>query len=359
MSKSKLWLRDEFRETERRSPLLPSSAKELIAAGMEVVVERSEKRIFPDHEYEAMGCQMAESGAWVDAPKGTTVLGLKELPETPAELKNSHIYFAHAYKQQAGWQKLLGRFVRGGGELLDLEYMVNAEGRRVVAFGYWAGYMGAALALMQWYDRVADRPSVLAEGLHSFENSVSLDEKIESLKIKGSRPKALVLGAHGRGGKGAVEILKRHGAIVTEWDREETANLDRKALLSHDILVNCAFVASKIPAFVRSDDIGAEGCKLKVITDVSCDPFSDFNPLPLYNAPTSWKEPFVTVARNGAELNLIAIDNLPSLLPREASMEFAGLLLPYLKTLDANPVWDATRSSYQHALKAIEKSNAA
>ena len=352
-----LWLRDEVRETERRSPLLPEGARSLIAAGFDVVVERSEKRIFPTEEYEKAGCIIAEPGDWVKAPKGATVLGLKELPEAPAELKNDHIYFAHAFKEQAGWQKLLGRFLAGGGDLLDIEYMVDENGRRVVAFGYWAGYMGAALALMQWYDRIAERPSTVGEGLKFFNNAGALDAQIEKLKIKAKTPNALVIGARGRGGRGAVEILKRHGVCVTEWDRTETHRLDRDILLDHDILVNCAFVNGTIQPFVRPEDVGKGN--LKVISDVSCDPFSNFNPLPLYAAPTSWAKPFVEIKGDRGSLDLFAIDNLPSLLPKESSIEFAGLLLPYLKEVNGDPVWEASRATFDKVCARINMAHAA
>lgn len=357
MPKNVLWLRDEVRETERRSPLLPDGAKSLIAAGYDVVVERSDKRIFKTKDYEQAGCIIAEPGDWVNAPKGATILGLKELPSEPAVLKNDHIYFAHAFKEQAGWRDLLGRFCAGGGDLLDIEYMVDETGRRVVAFGYWAGYMGAALALMQWHDRKAKRPSTIEAGLKSFDDVATLDAAINAVKTKGEAPKALVIGARGRGGRGAVEILKKHGAIVTEWDRTETHRLDRDVLLDHDLMVNCAFVSGQIKSFVRPEDVGKGN--LKVISDVSCDPFSDFNPLPLYDEPTSWNKPFVEVKGAEGSIDLIAIDNLPSLLPREASVEFAGLLLPYLKELNGDPVWEATRSAFQNACAVMNSPLAA
>lgn len=351
MPNNVIWLRNEVRETERRSPLLPEGAKSLIDAGYDVVVERSDKRIFATKDYEQAGCVIAEPGDWVNAPKGATILGLKELPEEPAVLNNDHIYFAHAFKEQAGWQDLLGRFQAGGSDLLDIEYMVDETGRRVVAFGYWAGYMGAALALMQWFDRAAGRKSIIGEGLKSFDNVATLDKQIDGLKIKGKAPRALVIGARGRGGRGAVEILKRHGAEVTEWDRTETHRLDRDALMDFDLMVNCAFVSGQIKPFVRKEDIGKGN--LKVISDVSCDPFSDFNPLPLYSEPTSWEQPSIEVAGDEGSLDLIAIDNLPSLLPREASVEFAGLLLPFLKELNGDPVWEATRNSFRKACAAM------
>ncbi len=355
MSEFQLWLREETRTTERRTPLLPEGAKELVDAGVKVVVEQSEKRIFPNDAYAEAGCKMVPAGSWQRAPQSATILGLKELPSQPCALKNNHIYFAHAFKCQSGWEDLLTRFKVGGGDLLDIEYMVNADGRRVVAFGYWAGYMGAALALMQWYDKKAGRASTIAADLKPYGCADTLDALIKSLKTEGDAPKALVIGAGGRSGKGAAEIFERHGIAVTKWGRKETADLDRDAILEHDILINCSFVADAIPPFLRKEDLRAD-MKLQVISDVSCDPFSDFNPLPLYTAPTAWNDPFVTVTNGKASLDVIAIDNLPSLLPREASDEFAGLLLPFLKTVskpESDPVWAASKASFDTACAAM------
>ncbi|MCJ9428016.1 saccharopine dehydrogenase [Kordiimonas marina] len=360
MKKLTLWLRDEARATERRTPLLPDGAKKLIDAGIRVVVEKSQKRIFADALYEDAGCTMSEPGAWLQAPKDAVILGLKELPSEPQTLMHRHIYFAHAYKEQAGWQALLDRFLHGGGALFDIEYMTEPNGRRVAAFGYWAGYMGAALALMQWYDREAGRASLIGEGLTPFESADALDALIKSRKADGAAPKALVIGASGRSGTGAVEILERHGIEVTRWGRKETADIDRNAILDHDILVNCTFVDHMIPPFLTKDHF-KPGARLNVISDVSCDPFSDFNPLPLYSEPTRWKSPALEVETGTGTLDLIAIDNLPSLLPTEASIEFAGMIFPYLKTLadwHNDPVWVACDAAYQKACAAMTERKA-
>jgi len=355
MAELTLWLREEVRTTERRTPLLPEGAKQLIAAGIDVVVEKSDKRIIETRRYAEAGCTIAEAGTWVQAPKTAVVLGLKELPDAPDTLKHSHIYFAHAFKEQSGWQTTLARFQRGGGSLLDIEYMTEPNGKRVAAFGYWAGYMGAALALLQWQDRASKRPSYINKGLVPFESAKALDTLIESRAPDNRAPTALVIGAGGRCGAGAAEILERHGVSVTRWGREETANIDREAILAHDILINCAFVADMIPAFLKLEHLGPES-RLGVISDVSCDPFSDFNPLPLYGEPTCWNTPAISICN---KVDLIAVDNLPSLLPTEASIEFAGLLLPYLKTLKdrrADPVWVACETAYQNACYAMKKS---
>jgi len=357
MAKLTIWLREEARTTERRTPLLPEGAKQLIEADINVVIEKSKKRIYDDALYEAAGCTMAKAGTWQSAPKNTIILGLKELPATPETLIHTHIYFAHAFKEQSGWQELLARFQRGEGSLLDIEYMTQENGRRVVAFGYWAGYMGAALALLQWYDKKAGRASYVNKGLMPFDSAKALDNLIDSKALGGETPTALVIGASGRSGIGAAEILERHGVKVTRWGRKETASLDRDAILDHDILINCTFVADMIPPFLTADHIKADS-RLTVISDVSCDPFSDFNPLPLYKAPTCWNTPAISVDTPSGDIDLIAIDNLPSLLPTEASIEFATMLLPYLKSLkdrDTNPVWKACEAAYQQASDAMMK----
>ncbi|MHC4406327.1 MAG: Rossmann-fold NAD(P)-binding domain-containing protein [Planctomycetota bacterium] len=131
---------------EERTPLTPQGAAELIRSGFKVTVERSQQSAYDSSAYEEVGCEMVQGSSWVDAPEDAIILGLKELPDDTFPLAHDHIYFAHAYKEQCGWQDLLGRFVKGGSKLYDLEYLVDANKRRVAAFGYWAGFAGCAVS---------------------------------------------------------------------------------------------------------------------------------------------------------------------------------------------------------------------
>lgn len=97
---------------------------------------------------------MAETGTWKSAPADAYIFGLKELPEGDlSPLKHTHIMFAHCYKEQDGWADVLGRFVKGNGLLLDLEFLMQ-NGRRVAAYGYYAGFAGAAVALDVWAHQI-------------------------------------------------------------------------------------------------------------------------------------------------------------------------------------------------------------
>lgn len=88
-----------------------------------------------------IGATLVDEGSWVNsAPKDTYILGLKELPEEDFPLEHVHISFAHCYKGQGGWEKVLSRWPRGGGTLLDLEFLTDDAGRRVAGKGcfFWS-----------------------------------------------------------------------------------------------------------------------------------------------------------------------------------------------------------------------------
>jgi saccharopine dehydrogenase (NAD+, L-lysine-forming) len=130
MSAPHLWVRAEQRDNEARVGLMPDGAAMLIAAGFDVTVEASDSRAIATDAYESAGCSIAPSGAWTDAPQDAIIFGLKELPEDGTPLPHRHIMFGHAYKGQGAGRALLDRFKAGGGTLLDLEYLVNDQGRR-------------------------------------------------------------------------------------------------------------------------------------------------------------------------------------------------------------------------------------
>jgi saccharopine dehydrogenase (NAD+, L-lysine-forming) len=329
MTERHLWLRHEVRSTERRTPIVPDDARRLVAAGVDLTVEESPQRIFPIEEYEAAGARVAPAGSWVSAPSDTVVLGLKELPDEPAELTHRHIYFGHAYKRQPGAADLLRRFAAGGGALLDLEYLVDDDGRRLAAFGFWAGYLGAALAVLQHRGRLV-APLAPTE-------KEELDERLQP--APGDEDfTALVVGALGRSGRGARVAFATAGVEPTCWDLAETRDLDRPALLAHDVMVNAVLATTPVPPFLREQDLDHPDRRLRTLSDVTCDVGSPLNVLPVYDRTTEWTDP-VRRLREAPPLDLIAIDNLPSLLPRESSTDFSAALLPQLLDYGIGAPW--------------------
>ncbi|OCH96554.1 saccharopine dehydrogenase [Obba rivulosa] len=359
MSRQPLWLRCEKKEFERRAALTPTTAKKLIDAGFDIYVERDEQRIFDDAEYEAVGCTLVEHNSWPNAPVTTPIIGLKELPESDEPLPHTHIQFAHCYKRQAGWSSVLARFHRGGGTLYDLEFLTDDKGRRVAAFGYHAGFAGAAAGALAYAAQKKGQP---LGKLEPYENEAAMVKAVkEQLGGSGKGVKALVIGALGRCGSGAVDLFRKIGLEeenILKWDMAETAKGGPfQEILDVDIFVNCIYLSSPIPHFITYDSIRAAGKErqLSVVVDVSCDTTNPHNPIPIYNVNTTFSNPTVPVevGAGNPPLSVISIDHLPTLLPREASEQFSSDLLPSLLELPNRQtarVWVTAEELYRQKL---------
>ena len=344
-----LWVRAERRENEERVGIMPDGVADLIADGMSVTVEQSETRVVPIEAYRDAGANIAPEGSWPDAPKDAIVFGLKELPDNGAPLPHRHIMFGHAYKGQSAGQRLLARFKAGGGTLYDLEYLEAEDGRRVAAFGYWAGYAGAAVSLLAFSAQATGPcPSVT-----TWVSSDAMRADVRAA-LKDATPRALVIGALGRVGTGTSDLFEELGLTVTKWDMAETAHGGPfPEVLQHDLFFNCILARPGTPVFVPTTTC-EQSRSLRVIGDIACDPDSDFSPIKIYDAATSWDTP-VTRACTSPPLDVMAIDNLPSLLPRESSDDFAAQLLPHLKGLDAidEGVWSRAKTYFDTHIQGV------
>lgn len=158
-----------------------------------------------------MGCKLAPNYSWPTAPTDIPILGLKELPTSDDPLPHTHIQFAHCYKQQAGWASVLDRFHRGGGALYDLEFLTDATGRRVAAFGFHAGFAGAAAGALALAAQRSG-PGKRLGRLEAYPNETAMVDHVrEVLGGSGKGVKALVIGALGRCGRGAIDLLRKIG----------------------------------------------------------------------------------------------------------------------------------------------------
>jgi saccharopine dehydrogenase (NAD+, L-lysine-forming) len=351
-------------------------------------VERSKARIFNDDEFEAAGATLVPEGSWVNAPTDYIIIGLKELPDaactsfflaaefvipayhqrftTLVPLQHAHVQFGHCYKQQENWDRYLSRFRRGGGVLYDIEFLTDARGQRVSAFGYHAGYAGAAIALLAWSHQLR-HPTPLPS-VTSYASDAALvgavKEAVASAipRNDNQHPRVLVMGALGRCGSGAVDLCLAAGipsSHVLKWDVAETAaGGPFREIATADIFINCIYLSKPIPPLVTLDSLAEPGRKLRVACDVSCDPNNPHNPVPIYRECSTFIQPTlpVEVAGDGPPLTMVSIDHLPSLLPREASEAFSRKLLPTLKTLDRrheDDVWQRAEKLFRAKLQEL------
>ena len=354
-----LWLRKEDKAGELRVPVTPKEVKALTQAGVAVTVERSEGRCFSDADYAAAGATLT-SAPWSAAPLESVVIALKELAESDAPIAHTHIHFSHTFKGQEGAAGVLSRYARGGGVVYDLEFLHDAQGKRIAAFGYWAGFVGAALGLLglaHFYNKRAAASSFPA--LAPYANRAALIAAVEAALAAQdlSNPlKVLIMGALGRCGSGARDFVQslNRDLQISAWDLPEftSATKPLAAAVEHDVFINCVYLREAIEPMI-DETLLANNQRLKIISDVSCDPSSPDNPIAVYDHITTLNSPFVRARGEGSAVYVQAIDHLPTLLPREASEEYAAALFPYLKDFllseEPSSTWSGAKASFDLA----------
>lgn len=331
-----LWVRAESLEDEKRCALTPSDAKKLCERGITVYVEKCPNRIFENSEYESVGCILVNKGEHIKASCLDFVLGIKALSHNETPISQQHIYFAHAYKQQNGAKALMKRFKDGNGCLYDLEYLVDQSLKRVCYFGYWSGISAACLSLLYWCSKYSNTSFKIPQYYPSLKQALS--DVSNHVKRLNNKPRCLVIGHKGNCGTGVKSILSRLELPLTLWDIEETKSLDSfDEVYQHDIFFNAIYLNPKTPKFIRKSELNQSSHRqLRLICDISCDPNNIHNPLPVYDSVTSFKAPAHNLNFSNIALDIIAIENMPSFLPRESSAAFSKQLLPYLLQLFEN-----------------------
>jgi saccharopine dehydrogenase (NAD+, L-lysine-forming) len=210
MSPPTIWLRCETEPFERRTALTPDDADNLVKAGYEVFVERDPKRIFPDEKYRNVRCRVVHPDTWRRVLALPLILGLGELPHDQL-LYQTHLTFGNCYEDQPGWTEKLERFRADGGILYDLRFLKDDNGHRIAAFGSHAGFAGAAAGALAY---AAQKNGEMLGELEPYENEGKMIKAVkEKLREAGGAEnvKALVIGALGRCGKGAVDLFQKAG----------------------------------------------------------------------------------------------------------------------------------------------------
>ncbi len=352
---------------DQRVPLTPAQCAELkrLYPEVELVVEASEVRRITDDEYREEGVEVVDT--LVDA--GCDVLlGVKEVPLDELIPDTTYLFFSHTYKLQPYNAKLLRTIVDKRIRLIDYELIKRASGKRVIGFGRWAGIVGAYNALRAW-------------GLRHRSFNLPKAIECEDMKDMVGRAKAvdlpsdmkIVLTGGGRVGMGAHELLTALGlrevhadaflkedfneAVFTRLDVEQyNARRDGKAFDMHDFIsdptefkstfMSYAEVADMYiaghywaegsPFLFTREDMKQESWRVKVVADVSCDidgpvactirPSTIADPLYGYDpgaeSECAFNDP------NG--ITVMAVDNLPCELPRDASQGFGKEMMAHV-----------------------------
>ena len=349
---------------DRRVVFSPKDLKTLkdIFPEAEVFVEASDIRIFRDKAYSDLGFKVTE-----DVSEADVMLGVKEVPIEALIPNKKYFFFSHTIKKQPYNRKLLKAILEKNIELYDHETIVKESGARLIGFGRYAGLVGAyngfrALGLR---DGLFELPKV--------EHLKDLDEvKAELDKIKLPNIK-IVLSGTGKVAKGAKEILD-HLKIkevsdalylttdftepvycmidVMEYNKRKDGKVgsrlefykDPSGYISNfmpyakvtDFFIAGHFYGDGAPYLFTREDAKHPDFKINLVADVSCDidgpvastirPSTIADPFYGYDPKTENEVPYNA---EGA-ITVMAVDNLPCELPKDASEGFGEMFLKYV-----------------------------
>ena len=349
---------------DRRVPLTPLQCRSLLDqySHLELVVQPSSYRCYSDEEYTSQGITLSE-----DLSGCEILMGVKEVKQEALIPGKTYFFFSHTAKKQPYNRELLQEVVRKEIRLVDYEYLTDEKGIRVVAFGHWAGVVGAYNAL---------RGMGLENGsfeLRPAHDCFDLEElHKELLKVEPGRQRILVTGG-GRVAGGALEILDKAGvrqvepeeflneefehAVYTRLDpwhytrRKDGTAFNFAHFMKHpemyensilpyaartDLFIACHFWDPKSPVMITPDVLASGELPISLVADISCDikqpiastirastiasPFYGYDPLSERET-----EPF-----EKGMITVMAVDNLPGELPRDAAADFGEALMSHV-----------------------------
>ena len=342
---------------DRRVPLTPIQAKTVMNRfpEVEVVAEKSDIRCYPDQEYTREGIRLVDSLAECDI-----ILGVKEVPFDALLPGKTYFFFSHTIKKQAHNRDLLQEILRKNIRMIDYETLTDQTGKRIIAFGRWAGIVGAYNGVWTYGRRYNLFDTRRACSCFDLLDLWSECEKITLPPIK------IVLTGGGRVAKGAMEVLTRLGVrkvtprqFLEEWfdfpvfvqlnarnyhRRKDGGAFSRNTFFRTpqvfqadfvkyaavaDMLIASAFWDPKAPPLFERQEIQSDDFKISVIADITCDIEGS---IPCTKRPSTIEDPLYDYnpcddqienpLSDEANITVMAVDNLPCELPRDASTSF-------------------------------------
>lgn len=342
---------------DSRVPLSPQQVKQILdTRPCEIVIQPSPTRCYSDQEYRDLGLTIQE-----DLSDCNVLLGVKEVPIDQLIADKTYFFFSHTIKEQAYNRPLLQSILQKNIRLIDYEVLTDEEGKRLIAFGRFAGMVGAHNALYTYGQRTGAFALKRMKDCYDYAEAKSIYQNMEWPALK------IVLTGTGRVGSGAAEVLNDMGirsvtpeAFLRDSFNEPVftqlhvnhyakngkgAEFDKQEFYQHperfvsafapytkvsDIFINGIYWDNQAPAFFTTEQMAAPDFAIQVIADVTCDiaPVSSIPSTlkastiadPIFGFdPQTGKE---TAAHQTGVIDMMTIDNLPNEMPRDASQSF-------------------------------------
>jgi saccharopine dehydrogenase (NAD+, L-lysine-forming) len=357
-------LRETKNPPDKRVALTPTQCRDLLDlyADLQIVVQPSDKRCYSNDEYEAKGITLSE-----DLSACQVLMGVKEVKIDALIEGLTYLFFSHTAKKQPYNRGLLNAVVDKDIRLVDYEYLTNQTGIRVVAFGRWAGVVGAYNGLRALGIRSGNFNLKPAYDCYDLEEVRLELKKVEPGKVR------IALTGGGRVAGGAVEVLEMaeipsaspadflesdfEQAVYTRLDpwhyavREDGTEFDFNDFMAHprmyennflpfakrtDLFIACHFWDPNSPVLLSREDLLKNEVPVSIVADISCD---IAGPIASTLRASSIQDPFYGYCPETGEesepfeedsVTVMAVDNLPGELPRDASADFGAALMEHV-----------------------------
>lgn len=373
-----------------RVPLTPSQCKQIKETypTVNVVVQSSPIRAFKDDEYRHEGIEVVD-----DLNDCDVIFGVKEVPMDMLIPDKTFVFFSHTIKKQPYNRKLLQTILKQKIRLIDYEVIKDINGKRLIGFGRYAGIVGCYNSFLTY--GVKSGHFVL-KAAHACEDRKEVEKELKKVIL----PKdfKVVLTGFGRVGHGAREILKllpiqevspeeylhksfdypvfTHLEVNDYYYRTDGGEFNKKEFYSQaqlyssdfekytlesDMYIPCHYWSSEADFILKRESLMSPYNRIKVVGDISCDidgPIAcTIRPSKIGNSmygysPISNSEVDI---HNPNAIAVMAVDNLPCELPKDASEDFGSELikhvLPALLGDDPDRVIDrASETNFQGTL---------
>ncbi len=347
---------------DKRTPITPDQAAEIQEKfpHVEVYIQKSEIRCFTDASYQEKGLKLVDSLEMCDI-----LFGVKEVPADQLIAGKTYFFFSHTIKKQEHNKALLKTILDKKIKLVDYETITDENGQRIIAFGRWAGIVGAYNGIWTYGKRYNAFHLRRAKDCFDLE-----DMKTEYSKVK-LPPIKIVLTGGGRVAKGAMEVLVgmnvrkvTPAALLTQsfeypvfaqlnsrdyHVHREGKDFNTGEFYSHpenfatdflkyakqaEILLAGAFWDPRAPRLFIPKDATKSDFSLHVVADITCDIDGS---IPSTKKPSTIEDPvydydptqdkLMPAFSEEGNISVMAIDNLPCELPRDASENFGHMLI--------------------------------
>ncbi|HPE98217.1 MAG TPA: NAD(P)-dependent oxidoreductase [Chitinophagales bacterium] len=346
---------------DSRVALTPEQCTEVMRTwpDINIVVQPSHGRCYTDAEYGQAGITLQENLSDCDV-----LIGIKEVPVESLISHKTYLFFSHTIKEQPYNRKLLQTLLKQQIRMIDYETLHDEQGNRVIAFGRWAGIVGAHNAFWTWSRRNGGFKLTRARDCHDF---AELKTHYSHLQLPPLRIVVTGTGRVARGSMEVMELLKIRQVTPEEFltstcQEPVVVNLDSHHLFERisdggyeraefhrhperyrsamhpylsksDILVNGIYWNPHGPRLFEKTDMHADDFSIQVIADISCDVDGS---VPATVRTTTISEPVfgynkytdeTTAPFESDTIDIMAVDNLPNELPRDASAEFGRRMI--------------------------------